>query len=113
MPSEVSQPRYGRPFLPKVRHDGTDKSDPNFSVYHDIQQQNDFAVLQLNAMGYNGDLLWAEFRPDKIREQMDTEAVVTTVPQTCERQDTRVAAHNAERGNALLRNGRRDPPDGQ
>ncbi len=79
---------------PKVRHDGTDERDPNFCVYHDIQQQNDFAVLQLNAMGYDGDLLRAEFRPDKILERMDAEAAVT-VPQTRERQDALAAAHNA------------------
>jgi hypothetical protein len=45
-------------------------------------------------MGYDGDLLWAEFRPDKIQEQMDAEAAVT-VPQTRKRQDALAAAHNA------------------
>jgi hypothetical protein len=49
----------------KVRHNGTDKRDPNFDTYQDIQSQNDYSTAQLNAMGYRGDLLRAQFCPDK------------------------------------------------
>ena len=51
----------------KVRHDGTDERDPNFDAYQDIQSQNDYSTAQLNVMGYRGDLLSVQFRPDKIR----------------------------------------------
>jgi hypothetical protein len=45
---------------PKVRHNGTDKRDPNFDVYQDIQSQNDYITTQLNVMGYRGDMLRAK-----------------------------------------------------
>ncbi len=45
----------------KVRHDGTDKRDPNFDAYQDIQSQNDYSTAQLNLMGYRGDVLRAVF----------------------------------------------------
>jgi len=75
----------------KVRHDGTDKRDPNFDTYQDIQSQNDYSTVQLNAMGYRGDLLRAQFRPDKISERRASGPV--TVTKTCERQEALAAAH--------------------
>ena len=62
----------------KVHHDGTDKDNPNFDVYQDIQFQNDFSTTQLSVMGYKGDALKAQFREDKIRERQATATV--TVP---------------------------------
>jgi hypothetical protein len=79
---------------PKVRHDGTDKRDPLFDVFRDIQQQNDFAVVQLNAMGYDGDALRAQFRPDKIRERQEASASVTA-PRSRERQEALSAINTA------------------
>jgi hypothetical protein len=56
----------------KVCHDGTDKDNPNFDIYQDIQSQNDFSTAQLSVMGYKGDALKAQFREDKIRERQAT-----------------------------------------
>ena len=55
---------------PKVRHNQTNERDPNFNVYQDIQSQNNYSTTQLNIMGYKGDLLRAQFCPDKISERM-------------------------------------------
>jgi hypothetical protein len=75
---------------PKVRHDGTDERGPNFDVYQDIQSQNDYAVVQLNTMGYRGDVLRAEFLADKVRARSAESTTRTgggvTVPHTLERQ---------------------------
>ncbi len=74
---------------PKVRHNGTDERGPNFDVYQDIQSQNDYAVVQLNAMGYQGDVLRAEFLVDKVRARSAESTTRTggvTVPHTFERQ---------------------------
>lgn len=54
---------------PKVRHNRMDEDDPGFNMYCDIQSQNDYAMSQLVVMGYGGDVLRAQFCPDKIREQ--------------------------------------------
>jgi hypothetical protein len=75
----------------KVRHDGTDKRDPNFDIYQDIQSQNDFSTAQLNLMGFRGDVLRAVFRQDKISERKASQAV--TVANTCERQEAIAAAN--------------------
>ena len=75
----------------KVRHDGTDERDPNFDAYQDIQSQNDYSTTQLNVMGYRGDLLRAQFRPDKISERRASGPV--TVANTRERQEALAAAH--------------------
>ena len=75
----------------KVRHDGTDERDPNFDAYQDIQSQNDYSTAQLNVMGYRGDLLRAQFCPDKIRERRALEPV--TVTNKRERQQALAAAH--------------------
>ncbi len=79
---------------PKVRHDGTDEQAPLFVVFWDIQSQNDFAIMQLNTMGYNGNSLRAQFRPDKIQERQ-TAAILVTVAHTRERQEALAAAHTA------------------
>ena len=44
-----------------LAHNGTDKFDPMFDVYKDIQSQNDYAAMQLTVMGYSGDVLKAVF----------------------------------------------------
>jgi hypothetical protein len=75
----------------KVRHDGTDERDPNLDAYQDIQSQNDYSTAQLNVMGYRGDLLSVQFRPDKIRELLASGPV--TVANTRERQEVLAAAH--------------------
>ena len=87
---------------PKARHDRTDDPDPNFDVYQDIQSQNDFSVMQLNAMGYGGDVLRAQFLVDKICEWQAAAAPVT-VAQTRERQEAIVAANTA--GKCFLQRG--------
>jgi hypothetical protein len=46
---------------PKVRHDWMDEQDPLFDTFQDVQLQNDFAVIQLNMMGYNSDSLLVQF----------------------------------------------------
>jgi hypothetical protein len=50
---------------PKVRHTGTDKRDPNFDVYQDIQSQNNYSTTQLNVMGNSGGMLRAQFQVEK------------------------------------------------
>jgi len=74
-----------------VRHDGTDERDPNFGAYQDIQSQNDYITTQLNVMGYRGDLLRAQFRPDKIIERRALGPV--TVANTRERQEALATTH--------------------
>ncbi len=75
----------------KVRHDGTDERDPNFDAYQDIQSQNDYSTAQLNRMGYRGDVLKAQFCPDKISKRK--ESMVVTVVNTRERQEAIAAAN--------------------
>jgi hypothetical protein len=65
-----------------VRHDGTDERDPNFDAYQDVQSQNDYSTTQLNVMGYRGDVLRAQFCPDKITKRKASLRV--TVANTCE-----------------------------
>jgi hypothetical protein len=50
--------------------------------------------MQLNAMGYGGDVLQVQFLVDKIRERQAAAAPVT-VAQTRERQEAIVAANTA------------------
>ena len=69
----------------KVRHNRTDKRDPDFDTYQDVQSQHDYRTAQLNVMGYRGDVLRAQFRPDKIREMKASGPV--TVANTRERQE--------------------------
>ena len=76
----------------KVRHDGTDKRDPNFDAYQDIQSQNDYSTAQLNVMGYRGDLLRLQFCPDNEISERRALGLVT-VANTRERQEALAAAH--------------------
>ncbi len=62
-----------------------DQRDPNFNVYQDIQSQNDYSTTQLNVMGYRGDVLRAQFCPDKISKRKVS--VPVTVANTRERQE--------------------------
>jgi hypothetical protein len=75
----------------KVRHDGMDERDPNFNAYQDVQPQNDYSTTQLNVMGYRGDVLRAQFCPDKISERKASGPV--TVANRHERQEALAAAH--------------------
>ena len=72
--SKVGAVLHTRKFLTnlKVRHDRTDKRDPNFNILQDIQSQNDYSTTQLNIMGYKGDMLRAQFCLDEISERMAT-----------------------------------------
>ena len=51
----------------KVRHDETDKDNPNYNIHQDIQSKNNFSSDQLIVMGYKGQLLQAAFEEDKIK----------------------------------------------
>ncbi len=62
----------------KVRHNGTDERNSNFNAYQDIQSQNDYSTAQLNLMGFKGDVLSVQFRPDKISERKASMAVNVT-----------------------------------
>ena len=75
----------------KMRHDGTDKQDPNFNIFQDIQSQNGYSTTQLNIVGYKSDMLRAQFRPDKISERMALALV--TVTNTLEHQEALAATH--------------------
>ncbi len=75
----------------KVRHDGTDKRDPNFDTYQDVQSKNDYITTQLNVMGYRGDVLRVQFYPDKISERKALGPV--TVANTRERQEALAIMH--------------------
>jgi hypothetical protein len=75
----------------KVRHDGTDKRNPNFGINQDIQSTNDYNTAQLNLMGYRCDVLRAQFHLDKISKRKASVAV--TVANTCERQEAIAAAN--------------------
>jgi hypothetical protein len=74
----------------KVRHDGTDKQDPNFNAYQDIQSKNDYSTAQLNLMADRGDVLRVQFCLDKISERKVLVAV--TVVNTREHQEVIAAA---------------------
>jgi len=45
----------------KVGHDGTDRDDPNFDAFADVQSQNDYSTTQLAMMGYKGEMLRAQY----------------------------------------------------
>ncbi len=75
----------------KVRHDRTDEQDPNFDAYQEVQSQNDYSTTQLNVMGYRGDVLSAQFHPDKISKRKALGPV--TVANTHERQEALAATH--------------------
>ena len=96
---------------PKVWHNGTADRYPNFNIYQDIQSQNDFSIMQLNSMDFGSDVLWVQFRVDKICEGQEVEAPVK-VAQTCERQEAITVVNTA--GKCFFCNGGRDAQyDGQ
>jgi hypothetical protein len=75
----------------KVRHDGMDKRDLNFDAYQDVQSQNDYSTTQMNVIGYRGDVLRAQFHPDKISKRKALGPV--TVGNRCEHQEALTAAY--------------------
>jgi hypothetical protein len=77
--------------ISKVRHNGTDKRDPNFDAYQDVQSQNDYSTTQLNVMGYRGDVLRVQFHPDKISKRKALGPV--TVANMHEHQEALATAH--------------------
>ena len=74
----------------KGEHDRTNKRDPNFDAYQDIQSKNDYSTAQLNLMGYRGDVPRAQFCLDKISKRKASVAV--TVTNTHKRQEAIAAA---------------------
>jgi len=56
----------------KVRIDGTDVSDPNYSIYQEIQSKNDYATTQLSMRGFMGHLLKVQFKEDEIRARLES-----------------------------------------
>eukprot|EP00956_Cyclotella_meneghiniana_P009718 scaffold13462_cov36-Cyclotella_meneghiniana.AAC.2 len=73
----------------KVRHDGTDKDNPNYDMYQDIQSKNSYSTRQLTVMGYKGQLLQATFKEDKIKAKQSS---TVTVENTRERQEALLQA---------------------
>ncbi len=50
-----------------VGHNGTDRDDPNFDAFADVQSQNDYSTTQLTMMGYKSEMLQAQNHEDKVR----------------------------------------------
>ena len=48
----------------KVGHNGTDRDNPNFDAFADVQSQNDYSTTQLT---YKGEMLRAQYHEDKVR----------------------------------------------
>ncbi len=74
----------------KVGHDGTDRDDPNFNAFLDVQSQNDYSTTQLTMMGYKGEMLRAQYQEDKV--QALRAAAPVMVPHTRECQEALAAA---------------------
>ena len=53
----------------KVRHDGTDKEDPQYEKYQAIQAHNERATEALAYLGYNGRLLQIKLNEDVHRRK--------------------------------------------
>jgi hypothetical protein len=49
----------------KVEHNGTDKDNPNFDAFADVQSKNNYSTTQLTMMGYTGEMLWVQYRRTK------------------------------------------------
>jgi hypothetical protein len=79
----------------KVRHNRTDRDDPNFNAFVDDQLQNDYSTNQLTMMGYKGEMLRAQYHEDKVRALRA--AVPVTVAHTRERQEALIAATTHEK----------------
>jgi hypothetical protein len=73
----------------KVGHNGTDRDDPNFDAFLDVQLQNDYTT-QLMMMGYKGEMLWVQYLEDKARALQA--AALVTVPHTHECQEALAAS---------------------
>ncbi len=71
----------------KVGHDGTDRDDPHFDAFADVQSQNDYSTAQLTMMGIKGEMLLAQYHEDKFRALRA--AAPVTVAHTRERQEAR------------------------
>jgi hypothetical protein len=74
----------------KVGHDGTDRDNPNFNAFADVQLQNDYSTTQLTMMGYKGEMLWVQYQEDKVRALWA--AAPVTVPHTREHQEALATA---------------------
>jgi hypothetical protein len=66
-------------------------TQPKFNVYQDIQSQNDFSIVELNAMGYSGDHLRAQVN----RGERQDKLVPVTVTQTLVHQEAIAMASTA------------------
>jgi hypothetical protein len=71
----------------KVGHDGTDRDDPNFDSFVDVQSQNDYSTAQLTMMGIKGEMLLVQYHEDKFRALRA--AALVTVAHTRKRQEAR------------------------
>ena len=80
---------------PQVRHDGNNKSDPEFNKYQIIQSKNCFSCTQLSAVGYNTDLLKTESNEEEIRASAEERTISVTVANTREHQEAlqKVSTH--------------------
>jgi hypothetical protein len=45
----------------------TDRDDPNFDAFADVQSQNYYSTTQFTMMGYKGEMLRAQYHKDKVR----------------------------------------------
>jgi hypothetical protein len=50
----------------EVGHNRTDRDDPNFDAFLDVQLQNNYSITQLTMMGYKGEMLWVQYLEDKV-----------------------------------------------
>jgi hypothetical protein len=73
----------------KVGHDGTNRDNPNFDAFLDVQSQNDYSTTQLTMMGYKGEMLRMQYLEDKVRVLQA--AAPVTVPHTRECQEALTA----------------------
>jgi hypothetical protein len=74
----------------KVGHNGTDRDDPNFDAFLDVQSQNNYSTTQLTMMGCKGEMLWVQYLEDRVRALQA--AALVTVPHTRKRQEALAAA---------------------
>ena len=79
----------------KVGHNGTDRDDPNFDAFADVQSQNDYSTTQLTMKGYKGEMLRAQYHEDKFLALWADAPV--TVAHTRERQEALIAATTHEK----------------
>ena len=74
----------------KVGHNGTDRDNPNFDAFADVQSQNDYSTTQLTMMGYKGEMLRGQYHEDKV-QALRADAPVT-VAHTREHQEALATA---------------------